>query len=265
MSTQISLNELEALIRNRLEVFYNRRIDRLTRLKLDDLLAKNLYLFRAKGIHSASELIEELMRSNLTKSDETIFGKIFFEAIARTVAVGEEANQQGMDIVIETDKDYIVIEVKSASNWQNARMSRGIKADFNKAYELFISRGIQKQFVGILGQSTGQVNSEPDVDGNKIYLVRSGQGFWQEITGDPDFYLKLVRLMKDYPLRFRPDYQEVWAATLNRLTKVFADSYLFEDGNINWEKLIQAKHSFTPNSSSTKRTRAVQLNLDDLT
>jgi hypothetical protein len=30
-------------------------------------------------------------------------------------------------------------------------------------------------------------------------IIDEDQAFWQEITGDPDFYLKLIRLMKDVP------------------------------------------------------------------
>lgn len=46
----------------------------------------------------------------------------------------------------------------------------------------------------------------------KINLIKSiifkreyplGQVFWRELTGDADFYLKLIRLMRDYPVKHR--------------------------------------------------------------
>ncbi|MEX0268554.1 PmeII family type II restriction endonuclease [Leptolyngbyaceae cyanobacterium UHCC 1019] len=248
----INPDDLEDLIQERLRVFYDCRIQILKKLKLEELLSKNLYLFRSMGVVTAAQLIEELMKSRLIKSDETIFGKQFFEAIAQKVGGGEEANQLGMDVVIETEDTYTVIEVKSASNWQNARMGRGVKADFDKAYERFLSKGLQKQFVGMLGQATGRVNCDADVDSGRIYVIRSGQMFWQEITDDPDFYLKLIRLMKDYPLRLRPDYTEAWANTANKMLKQFSDVYINSTGEIHWELLIQVNSGSTPIQAESK-------------
>lgn len=49
-------DKLEALVKNSLEDFYQRRINKLSTLKLKDTLRKkNPYLFRAVGIQRASE------------------------------------------------------------------------------------------------------------------------------------------------------------------------------------------------------------------
>ena len=32
----------------------------------------------------------------------------------------------------------------------------------------------------------------------------SGQAFWEELTGDLDFYIKLINLMRDYPTGYDP-------------------------------------------------------------
>ena len=34
----------------------------------------------------------------------------------------------------------------------------------------------------------------------KIYQDRSGQAFWQEITGDPDFHVKMIQAIVDAPI-----------------------------------------------------------------
>lgn len=244
MALQIDINDLETLIQERLDVFYNRRIDILKGLRLNKLISKNPYLFRATGISESAELVGELMKSRMIKSDETIFGEEFFEKIAKAVGNAEQAEQVGMDLVIETDAEYIVMEMKSGSNWQNARMGRGIKSDFDDAYQAFLDKGIQKRFVAVLGQSTGCKNAE--INEGRTYLVRSGQALWETITGDPDFYLKLSRLMRDYPVRKRPDYQDVWGTTLNRLNREFSDLYLTDDGHIDWEKLTQQNSGYRP-------------------
>lgn len=253
MSPQISLEELENLIKERLKAFYDRRIAILKSLELKDLISKNPYLFRATGISEAPQLVEELMKSRLTKSDETVFGEEFFEEIAKAVGNGEKAEQVGMDLVIETEDDYIVMEMKSGDNWQNARMGRGIKADFDTAYQDYLSSGTKKRFVAILGQATGRKNREADEEDGRIYLVRSGQLLWQTITGDSDFYLKLTRLMKDYPLRLRPDYQDAWSTALNKLNRDFSVRFVDKDGHIDWEELTRVNSGYVP-SRRTRRT-----------
>ena len=59
--------------------------------------------------------------------------------------------------------------------------------DFNEALELCN-----------IPMSTKECLPTKSYEVQKI-VKRSGQAFWQEITGDPDFYLKLIRLMKDVP------------------------------------------------------------------
>jgi hypothetical protein len=58
-------------------------------------------------------------------------------------------------------------------------------------------------------------------------------------VGDPDFYLKLVRLMKDEPAKHRKEYAPAWDATINRFTAEFIKDFCFTDGSIDWEKLVR--------------------------
>jgi hypothetical protein len=54
-------------------------------------------------------------------------------------------------------------------------------------------------FDPMLGHAYGRAKSQPTKD--TIYRRSSGQAFWEEITGDPNFYIKLVTLMKDEPAK----------------------------------------------------------------
>jgi hypothetical protein len=71
------------------------------------------------------------------------------------------------------------------------------------------------------------------------YTPSSGQEFWQELTGDPDFYLKLIRLMDKHPEAHRALYEEEWNKASNRFTKEFLDKFSTPDGSIDWEKLVE--------------------------
>ncbi len=96
---------------------------------------------------------------------------------------------------------------------------------------------LHKQFDVLLGHAYGRLKSEPSK--TKIYRDRSGQAFWTEITGDPDFYLKLIRLMKDEPAQHRIVYQKAWASAINLFTAEFIKDFCNADGSICWEKLVE--------------------------
>src|SRR6266480_6123627 len=67
-------SELEGLIRQSLDDFYQRRMKKLTELKLSNVLRKkNPYLFRAVGVQKASEIFTKLLPPNTSPSPDTTF------------------------------------------------------------------------------------------------------------------------------------------------------------------------------------------------
>ena len=59
------------------------------------------------------------------------------------------------------------------------------------------------------------------------------------MTGDPDFYLKLIRLMKHYPQEHRVQYQVEWKKAVNRFERELLNNFSTPDGDIDWEKLVE--------------------------
>lgn len=248
----ISPDELEALIKKQLDIFYDRRIKKLSHLDLwDTLRRKNPYLFRAIGMQDGSEIVKELLQAYMSSSDEGLFGHIFFEPIAQAVGGGVAATDVGMDVVIDTPQAYTVVQVKSGPHWGNADQKRKLKDNFENAQAMFLSKNINKQFRALLGQCYGRATSEPS--DKRLYAVRSGQSFWEEITGDPEFYLKLIRLMKDYPSRHRPDYQDAWSNAVNRFTKEFLEHFSTSEGSLDWEKIVQLNSGKIPPRKPRKK------------
>ncbi|MFN4033439.1 MAG: PmeII family type II restriction endonuclease [Fimbriimonadales bacterium] len=54
-----------------------------------------------------------------------------------------------------------------------------------------------------------------------------------------NFYLKLIRLMCDYPEQQRKIYQEEWAKAVNRFTRDLLSEFANEDGSLDWEKIVR--------------------------
>jgi len=231
----MNTKKLEELIAKCLHDFYDRRTKRIQELKLREFMSKkNPYLFRAIGTEKASEIVEDVLRAFISSSDEGMFGDAFFEPIAKLASGGVVSPSEGVDVAVETENRYMAIAVKSGPSWGNAGQLRKQNQDFialqSRLYKL------HKQFDAVIGHGYGKKKGKPK---GKIYRNVSGQAFWTEITGDPDFYLKLIRLMKDEPQKHKPKYKKAWDAAVNRFTREFIKHFCFEDGSIDWEKLVR--------------------------
>lgn len=190
-------------------------------------------MFKALGIQKASEIVERLLTDYIGASDETIFGDAFFEPIARIASGGTVSDGAGVDFIIETEDRIAAVAVKSGPNPYNASQKERQHDEFiavrNRLYKM------HKRFDPILAHSYGRVNKST----KHVYRESSGQAFWEEMTGDPDFHLKLIRLMRDEPARHRQEYLPQWDATINRFTAEFIEEFCFPDGSIDWEKLVR--------------------------
>jgi len=216
----MNANELQTLISKCLQDFYERRVRKLEELRLKNFLhRKNPYLFKALGTQKASEIVEKILTAYIAASDETMFGEAFFEPIAR----------------IESEDRVLAVALKSGPNIYNASQKKRQSQEFlalrSRLYKL------HKEFDPMLGHAYGRAKAEPTKD--LIYRRRSGQAFWAEIIGDPDFYLKLIRMMKDEPAKHKEKYTPAWDAAINKFTAEFIKDFCFADGRIDWEKLVR--------------------------
>jgi AAA15 family ATPase/GTPase len=233
-------DELQELIKQRLERFYERRIANLTQVELFDVLKrKNPYLLRAIGISSAAQLVEILLHQHIMASDETIFGTEFIEPVALAVSGGKKSSAEGVDIEIEDNSTYKAVSVKSGPNIFNSSQVRKMNEQFEE-----LRRRLQhylhqtrKQFDPILGAAYGRRNLP--ASGKRSYRHVAGQAFWKELTGDPDFYLKVIRLMKDYMEQHRRVFEQEMDKAKNRFARVLLIEFAEADGTLNWEKLLK--------------------------
>lgn len=232
----MNMQELEKLIAKSLQDFYRRRMQRIEELKLKQFLSrKNPYLFRALGTEKASDIVENVLAAFISSSDETLFGDSFFEPIAMIASSGTVSPSEGVDFSKETNSKYMAVAVKSGPNWGNASQIKKQITDFNSLRSRLYK--IHKEFDPVVGHCYRRLNRKPSE--SRIFRDISGKTFWTEITGDPDFYLKLVRLMKDEPQKHKEEYMKVFNAAVNRFTKEFIKDFCFSNGYVDWEKLVK--------------------------
>ena len=229
-------DELGKLIANSLNDFYARRLQSLSTLKLRKiLLRKNPYLYKAIGTESATEIVEEILKAYLSSSDEGIFGDSFFEPIAKAVSGGTVAPSEGVDVAVETKDRYKAISVKSGPNPFNASQVKRQIDEFETLRRRLTK--LRKQFDPILGHGYGKKQSPATKI--KIYRDISGQQFWDELTGDSEFYQKLILLMEDDVIRkHREEYHAEYQKAVNRYVREFTTDFCKADGSIDWSKLV---------------------------
>lgn len=79
---RIENNDVIAYIEKNISTFHAKRLQNLEELRLSTILKKkNPYLFKAKNIHTAQDLVKPLLDAHLSSQEETIFGD-FLEGLA---------------------------------------------------------------------------------------------------------------------------------------------------------------------------------------
>ncbi len=116
--------------------FHQKRVKSLESLKLNKLLKKNPYLFRAKNITTAGDLMNGLLDAFLSSSEEKLFGD-FLEDLAIFVASqtcnGHKSTAPGVDLEFENKGISYIVSVKSGPNWGNSSQQSKLAEDLQKA------------------------------------------------------------------------------------------------------------------------------------
>lgn len=220
-----------------LDRFYSSLIDKLDGLNIKKVMKrKNPYLFRAKAMNGASQIVDAILAAFVSSSEETIFGNEFFEPIATAAAQGQKALAEGVDIMVERGDTIYAIAVKSGTSVFNADSRKKQEQNFMAASKL--AQQARKRFVPIVGYGYGK--KKPSSRGlPKFYMELAGKDFWTELTGDEEFYIKLIRYMDKLPEKYVEDFDASYQKAANRLVKEFANEFCLEDGAIDWEKLVR--------------------------
>ena len=98
----INLNDVVNFVEENIGEFHERRAGSLQSLKLAQVLKrKNPYLFKAKNINDAHDLVKLILDAHLSSQEETIFGE-FLEKLAifvcEKVFSGRKSSAEGIDL-----------------------------------------------------------------------------------------------------------------------------------------------------------------------
>ena len=231
--------EVVKAIASALETFYDSLITKIDQLDIEKIMKrKNPYLYRAKAMQNASEIVESVLTAFVSSSEETIFGNCFFEPIAIAVSGGNKALAEGVDLMIE-DKEantIYAIAVKSGTSVFNADSKKRQEQNFMAASKL--AQQAKARYEAYIGYCYGK-KKESGRGKPKMYRELAGKEFWEELTGDSDFYKKIITFMGTLPEQYVEKYQESYNKAANRLVREFANKFCSNDGSIDWEALVE--------------------------
>ena len=222
-----------------LETFYTTLIEKIDKLNIQKVMKrKNPYLYRAKAMQSASEIVDSVLTAFVSSSEETIFGNCFFEPIAIAASGGHKALAEGIDIMFQDNISNTIyaIAVKSGPSVFNADSKKRQEQNFMAASKL--AQQAKARYEACIGYCYGKKN-DSGRGKPKMYQELAGKRFWAELTGDEEFYIKIIHYMGTMPEQYVAEYKESYNKAANRLVREFSNSFCKEDGSIDWEKLVE--------------------------
>ncbi|EDA9471345.1 cytosolic protein, partial [Salmonella enterica subsp. enterica serovar Rissen] len=169
--------------------------EKIRAIKLSDITKrKNPYLFKAKGLTSASDLIKSIMDATVSSGEETVFGN-FMEKIAIFTCSqafgGRKSSAVGIDLEFETESTKYLISIKSGPNWGNSSQKKKMQDNFIKAKKVLgTSGGINSKSITCIEGCCYGYDARPE-KGTHIKLC--GQDFWTFISnGNNELYSDII-------------------------------------------------------------------------
>jgi len=234
----IRTQEVRQYVEHNIGSFHTGRLGSLRKLKSTNiLLRKNPYLFKARNILLAQDLVRILLDAHLSSQEETIFGN-FLEGLAifvnQKVYNGWKSSTQGIDLEFNKDNIRYIVAIKSGPNWGNSSQIRKMQDDFRKAKQTIRTSKSKLHVVAVNGCCYGR-NTKPD---RGDYYKYCGQKFWEFISGNSDLYLKIIKPLGYSAREKNEEFQKEYAQIINRFTLEFSEKFVV-NGKISWDALVK--------------------------
>ncbi|MCX6726353.1 MAG: PmeII family type II restriction endonuclease [Candidatus Shapirobacteria bacterium] len=234
----ISIDELKKFVNTNIDKFHSEKIARLSRLELREILkSKNPYLFKAKNLNTAADLINDLLAAFLSSSEEKLFGD-FLEKLAIFISSktygGHKSSSTGVDLEFSIKDATYLVSVKSGSKWGNSTSKAKQNTDLQKALATVRQGNRSANVIPVIGMCYGHQRTTTV----KGILNITGQNFWELISGDENLYINIVEPIGYRAKEHNDNFLRERARLMNIFTKQFIDGFC-DDGIINWDKLVE--------------------------
>lgn len=233
----LNIDEIQNYIENNIGTFHRKRLQSIENLKLHKILKrKNPYLFKAKNILTAQDLVQSLVDAHLSSQEETIFGE-FLEGLAvfinGKVFGGTKSSAEGIDLEFCKDSTHYIISIKSGPNWGNSSQINRMKDNFRKAKRILRTSNSQLNITAINGCCYGKDRNPDKGD----YFKYCGQKFWEFISGNKDLYTEIIKPLGYRAKEKNEEFLQAYSRLINNFTLEFNQKFC-STGLIDWKALV---------------------------
>lgn len=234
------INSIAQYVEEHIGEFHANRIAKLKTVNLKNFLSrKNPYMFKAKNIVTAGEMVESLASATMSSAEESIFGN-WMEGVAKFVAQtvygGYKSAAEGIDLEFDKDGVHYFVSVKSGPAWSNATSMKKQKELFRKAKKIFNTSRKTVPTTCIEGCCYGNDNkSYNDSDHEKF----CGEKFWTLISGEPSLFVDIIEPLGFKAKEKNEEYTREYGRMINKFTQEFIRDYCDSNGDIKWEKIVK--------------------------
>lgn len=235
----LNLKNVSQYVEQNIGTFHQKRIQSLDRLKLSQVLRrKNPYLFKAKNVLTAEQIIKSLVDAHISSNEETIFGD-WLEGLAIFISDkvygGQKSGIPGIDLEFDHNGTRNIVTIKSGPNWGNSSQIAKMVADFKTAKKTLRTSNSQLNIFAVNGCCYGRDN-EPD---KGDYFKYCGQRFWEFISGNSELFTEIIEPLGHNSQEKNDDFVKSYSQMVNKFTKEFSNSFCKDDGEIDWDKLVR--------------------------
>src|SRR5258706_9287504 len=220
---QLNLKDVTQYVEANIGTFHQKRIAGLNDLKLKKVLGKkNPYLFKAKYILTAQDIIKSLTDAFISSQEETIFGD-WLEGLAifinEKVYLGRKSGIPGIDLEFDKDGIRYIVTIKSGPNWGNSSQITKMVADFKTAKKTLRTSNSQLNIMAVNGCCYGRDNNSDKGD----YFKYCGQKFWEFVSGNENLYTEIIEPLGHKAKEKNDDFMKSYSQMINKFTKEFAN------------------------------------------
>lgn len=234
----LNLKDVTQYVEQNIGTFHRKRIQSLDSLKLSQVLKrKNPYLFKAKYMLTAEQIIKELVSAHISSNEETIFGdwleglSIFINS---RVYDGRKSGIPGIDLEFDSDGTRNIVTIKSGPNWGNSSQIKKMITDFSTAKKTLRTSNSRIHIMAVNGCCYGS-DKHPD---KGEYFKYCGQRFWKFISGDANLFTDIIEPLGHKAKDKNHDFTLSYAKMINKFTREFANDFCKKNGEIDWNKLV---------------------------
>jgi hypothetical protein len=231
-------NKIKEFVEQNIGEFHQKRLLGLSGFKLENVLKrKNPYLYKAKNVITAGEIVKAILDAYLSSQEETVFGD-FLEKLAiyinEKVYKGRKSAAAGIDLEFEKESIYYIVSIKSGPNWANSSQIEKMKTEFRTAKKVLGTNSTMRNVVAVNGCCYGKDN-KPD---KGEYLKLCGQRFWEFISGDNNLYTDIIEPLGFEAKARNDEFNLQYTQLINRFTQEFLEQFT-QDGIIDWQKIVE--------------------------